>query len=148
MAERGIPTSHEQLVVTNGSQQGLDLIARVLLDPGDVVVCELPSYTGAISAFRGVGAELVGVEQEADGVDLAALDATVVRLRSAGRCVKFFYTVPNFQNPTGLLVGLEKRRQILEWASRRDLLIVEDDPYRDLYFPDVVGGGRHARHRD
>ena len=137
MAERGIPASHEQLVVTNGSQQGLDLIARVLLDPGDVVVLELPSYTGAISAFRGVGAELVGVPQEADGMDLAALDATVARLRSAGRRVKFIYTVPNFQNPTGLLVGLEKRRRLLEWACRHDLLIVEDDPYRDLYFPDV-----------
>lgn len=137
MAERGIPTSHEQLVVTNGSQQGLDLIARVLLNPGDVVLMELPSYTGAISAFRSVGAELVGVRQEADGCDLAALDATLIRLRGAGRCVKFFYTVPNFQNPTGLLVGLEKRRQILEWAGRHDLLIVEDDPYRDLFFPDV-----------
>jgi 2-aminoadipate transaminase len=137
MAGRGIPTSHEQLVVTNGSQQGLDLIARVLLNPGDVVIMELPSYTGAISAFRGVGAELVGVRQDADGYDLAALDATLLRLRAAGRCVKFLYTVPNFQNPTGLLVGLEKRRQLLEWAGRHDLLIVEDDPYRDLYFPDV-----------
>jgi 2-aminoadipate transaminase len=137
MAERGIPASHEQLLVTNGSQQGLDLIARTLLNPGDVVIVELPSYTGAISAFRGVGAELVGVQQEADGCDLAALDATVLRLRAAGRCVKFFYTVPNFQNPTGLLVGLEKRQRLLEWAGHRDLLIVEDDPYRDLYFSDV-----------
>ena len=137
MAERGIPASHEQLVVTNGSQQGLDLIARVLLDPGDVVIMELPSYTGAISAFRGVGAELVGVRQDADGMDLAALEVTVARLRRAGRRVKFIYTVPNFQNPTGLLVGLDKRRRLLEWAGRHDLLIVEDDPYRDLYFPDV-----------
>jgi 2-aminoadipate transaminase len=124
-------------VVTNGSQQGLDLIARVLLDPGDVVIMELPSYTGAISAFRGVGAELVGVRQDADGMDLAALEVTVARLRRAGRRVKFIYTVPNFQNPTGLLVGLDKRRRLLEWAGRHDLLIVEDDPYRDLYFPDV-----------
>lgn len=137
MQERGMPTSHDHIVVTNGSQQGLDLIARVLLDPGDVVIVELPSYTGAISAFRGVGAELVGVPQEADGCDLTALDATLAQLRREGRRVKFVYTVPNFQNPTGLLVGLEKRRRILEWASRHDLLIVEDDPYRDLYFPDV-----------
>jgi 2-aminoadipate transaminase len=137
MAERGIPAAHEQLVITNGSQQGLDLIARVLLNPGDVVLMELPSYTGAISAFRGVGAELVGVPQEADGCDLAALDATLARLRSAGRPVKFLYTVPNFQNPTGLLVGLDKRQRLLEWAERQDLLIVEDDPYRDLFFPDV-----------
>jgi 2-aminoadipate transaminase len=137
MAQRGIPTSHEHIVVTNGSQQGLDLVARILLNPGDVVMVELPSYTGAISAFRGVGAELVGVRQEADGCDLADLDETLIRLRREGRTVKFFYTVPNFQNPTGLLVGLEKRRRLLEWADRHDVLIVEDDPYRDLYFPDV-----------
>lgn len=138
MRERGITTSPEQLVVTNGSQQGLDLIARVLLDRGDVVMVELPSYTGAISAFRGVGAELVGVRQDADGYDLEALETTITELRAAGRTVKFFYTVPNFQNPTGLLVGLAKRRRLLEWAERHDLLIVEDDPYRDLYFPDVA----------
>ncbi|MEO6221905.1 MAG: PLP-dependent aminotransferase family protein [Vicinamibacterales bacterium] len=137
MADRGIPVSLEHLVVTNGSQQGLDLIARVLLNPGDVVIMELPSYTGAISAFRGVGAQLVGVRQEGDGCDLAALDDTLAQLRRAGRTVKFLYTVPNFQNPTGLLVGLEKRRRLLDWAERHDLLIVEDDPYRDLYFPDV-----------
>ena len=138
MTARAIATSHAQLVITNGSQQGLDLVARVLLDPGDVVLLELPSYTGAIAAFRAVGADLVGVRQEADGLDLDALDATLLRLRSGGRRVKFLYVVPNFQNPTGLLVGLEKRRRLLEWADRHDLLIVEDDPYRDLYFPDVA----------
>jgi len=138
MAERGIVTSQAQLVVTNGSQQGLDVLARVLLDPGDIVLVELPSYTGAISAFRGVGAELVGVVQQPDGCDLEALDATLLRLRHDGRRVKCFYTVPNFQNPTGLLVGLDKRRRLLEWADRRDVLIIEDDPYRDLYFPDLT----------
>ena len=138
MAERGIVTAPERLTVTNGSQQGLDLLARVLLDPGDVVLMGLPSYTGAIAAFRGVGADLVGVAQQFDGLDLEALDATLQRLRADGRRVKFLYLVPNFQNPTGLLLGLEKRRQVLEWAERRDVLIVEDDPYRDLYFSDVA----------
>jgi len=134
MAARHITTSPDRLTVTNGSQQGLDLVARVLLDPGDVVLVELPSYTGAISAFRSVGADLVGVAQDADGLNLEALDATMARLRGEGRTVKCLYVVPNFQNPTGLLVGLEKRRRLLEWATRHDLLIVEDDPYRDLYF--------------
>jgi 2-aminoadipate transaminase len=141
MASRGITSSHEQLTVTNGSQQGLDLIARVLLDPGDVVLVELPSYTGAIAAFRSVGAELVGVEQEADGLHLEALDRALVRLRSEGRTVKFLYVVPNFQNPTGLLVSLEKRQRLLAWAARHNVLIVEDDPYRDLYFEDVTAEG-------
>lgn len=138
MASRGIASSPDRLTVTNGSQQGLDLVARVLLDPGDVVLVELPSYTGAIAAFRAVGADLVGVEQEADGLSIEALDRTLARLRADGRRVKLLYVVPNFQNPTGLLVGLDKRRRLLEWVSRHDLLIVEDDPYRDLYFEDVT----------
>jgi DNA-binding transcriptional MocR family regulator len=116
----------------------LDLIARVLFDPGDVVLVELPSYTGAISAFHSVGASLVGVRQEPDGIDLDELDATLVRLRAEGRRVKALYVVPNFQNPTGLLMGLAKRPRVLEWAERRDVLVIEDDPYRDLYFPDVA----------
>jgi 2-aminoadipate transaminase len=136
MEHRGIATKLEDLLVTTGSQQGLDLVARVLVDPGDVILVELPTYVGAISAFRNLQATLVGVPQKADGIDLAALDATCERVRREGRRVKFLYVVPNFQNPTGLLIGLEKRRRLLEWAERRDVLIVEDDPYRDLYFED------------
>jgi 2-aminoadipate transaminase len=137
LEQRGILVAPEQLLVTTGSQQGLDLVARVLTDPGDVVLVELPSYTGAISAFRNVQAEMVGVAQEADGVDLDNLDAVLRRLRSDGRRVRFLYVVPNFQNPTGLLLGPEKRRLLLDWAARHNLLIVEDDPYRDLYFDDA-----------
>ena len=84
MSERHITASADRLVVTTGSQQGLDLIARVLFDPGDVVLVELPSYTGAISAFRNVGASLVGVRQEPDGIDLDELDATLVRAARRG----------------------------------------------------------------
>jgi len=136
MQKRGIASSMEHLLVTTGSQQGLDLVARVLLDPGDVVLVELPTYTGAIAAFRNVQSEMIGVPQEADGIDLTALDETLQRLRSAGRCVKILYVVPNFQNPTGLLIGLPKRARLLEWAEQRDMLIVEDDPYRELFFED------------
>jgi 2-aminoadipate transaminase len=136
MGQRGIPTSLDRLLITTGSQQGLDLVARVLFDPGDVVLVELPTYTGAITAFRNVQAEMVGVRQEADGVDLADLDAVHTRVTRAGRRVRVLYVVPNFQNPTGLLIGLEKRRQLLEWAERRNMLIVEDDPYRELFFED------------
>ncbi len=136
MGERGAPTVPERLLVTTGSQQGLDLVARVLVDPGDVVLVELPTYTGAITAFRNVQAQMVGVPQEADGVDLDALDEVFEGLVARGRRVRFLYVVPNFQNPTGLLIGLGKRRALLEWASRRDMLIVEDDPYRELFFED------------
>jgi len=136
MAARGVTTAIESLLVTTGSQQGLDLVARVLLDPGDVVLVELPTYTGAITAFRNVQARMVGVRQESDGIDLDALDDTCTRLTKEGARVRVLYLVPNFQNPTGLLIGLSKRRHLLEWADRRNVLIVEDDPYRELYFED------------
>jgi 2-aminoadipate transaminase len=138
LAGRGIAASVEQLLVTTGSQQGLDLVARVLLDPGDVVLVELPTYTGAITAFRNVQAELVGVRQDTDGIDLVDLEAVVTRLRAQGRRVRFLYVVPNFQNPTGLLIGLAKRQRLLEVAAKHDLLIVEDDPYGELYFSDFA----------
>jgi 2-aminoadipate transaminase len=136
LAARGIDSTFEQRLITSGSQQGLDLVAKVLIDPGDVVLVELPTYTGAISAFKNALAELVGVAQEDDGIDLVALDETVTRLRRQGRRVRMLYLVPNFQNPTGLLIGLDKRRRLLEWAERADVLVIEDDPYGDLYFPD------------
>jgi 2-aminoadipate transaminase len=136
MRQRGIATRLEDLLVTTGSQQGLDLVARVFIDPGDVILVELPTYVGAISAFRNVQASMVGLPQESDGIDLDALDETWKRLGRDGRRVKFLYVVPNFQNPTGLLIGLAKRRRLLEWAERRDVVIVEDDPYRELYFED------------
>jgi 2-aminoadipate transaminase len=136
--KRGMNVTPPQVIVTTGSQQGLYLIARALFDPGDVVLVELPSYTGAITAFRGFGAELVGVRQDADGINLEDLDRTLARVRAAGKRVKCLYLVPNFQNPTGLLLSLAKRRALAEWAEREDVLIIEDDPYRDLYFTDVT----------
>ena len=136
MHARGVATTLEHLLITTGSQQGLDLVARVLLDPDDVVLVELPTYTGAITAFRNVQAAMVGVPQEEDGIDLDALDAIHQRLMAEGRRVRVLYLVPNFQNPTGLLIGLGKRQRLLEWAGRRNVLIVEDDPYRELYFED------------
>jgi 2-aminoadipate transaminase len=135
---RGIQTSLEQLIVTSGSQQGIDLIARVLVSPGEIVLVELPTFTGGIAAFRNVQAELAGVHQDEDGINLDHLDEVWRRQRQAGRTVKLLYVIPNFQNPTGLLLSLAKRRQLLEWAERRDVLIVEDDPYGSLYFEDVA----------
>ena len=134
METRGVASDLSRLLVTTGSQQGLDLVARVLLDPGDVALVELPAYTGAITAFRNVRGQMEGVPQEDDGIDLGALDATYQRLIRNNRRVRFLYVVPNFQNPTGILMSLRKRQQLLEWAASRNMLIVEDDPYRELYF--------------
>ena len=138
LASRGITATAEQMLVTTGSQQGIDLVGKVLLDPGDVVLVELPAYTGAISAFKNTGATLVGVKQEPTGIDLEDLDRVVSRERASGRTVRCLYLVPNFQNPTGLLLSLEKRTQLLAWASKADILIVEDDPYGALYFEDAA----------
>jgi 2-aminoadipate transaminase len=135
---RSVRATLEQLIVTSGSQQGIDLIARVLVSPGDVVLVELPTFTGAIAAFRNAQAELVGIELESDGINLSHLDEAWQRATRAGKAVKILYLVPNFQNPTGSLLSLDKRARVLEWAERRDLLIVEDDPYGLLYFDDVA----------
>lgn len=138
LAARGIHASPEELIVTTGSQQGLDLVGRVLIDPGDAVLVELPSYTGALSAFHNARATLVGVRQDEDGIAPEDLEAAARRLRAEGRRVKFVYVVPNFQNPTGLLMSRDRRRWLLEWAMRERVLIVEDDPYGALYFDDTT----------
>lgn len=137
-AERGIAATRDDLLITSGSQQGIDLIARVMVTPGDVVLVELPTFTGGIAAFRNAQAQLVGVPQDPDGIDLDALDAVWERERRAGKTIKLLYVIPNFQNPTGALLTLARRRRLVEWAERRDLLIVEDDPYGSLYFEDVA----------
>jgi 2-aminoadipate transaminase len=138
LESRGITASRDEVMITSGSQQGLDLTARVLVDPGDVVLVELPTFTGGIAAFRNAQAELVGVEQQDDGIDPEALDAAWQRETRAGKRVKLLYLIPNFQNPTGVLLGRGKRRHLLDWAERRDVVIVEDDPYGGLYFEDVA----------
>lgn len=137
VAGRGIRASVDDVLVTTGSQQGLDLVARILCDPGDAVIVELPAYTGAIAAFKDVQADLVGVRQQADGIDLDHLEEVLADLRRRGRRVHCVYVVPNFQNPTGMLISVDKRRRLLEAAARHDLLIIEDDPYGDLYFNDA-----------
>ena len=138
LEKRGITADLREVMTTSGSQQGLDLTARVLIAPGDVVLVEVPTYTGAIAAFRNAQCRLVGVRQDADGINLEDLDATLMRERAAGARANLLYLVPNFQNPAGILLGLDKRQRLLEWADRRNMLIVEDDPYGELYFDDVA----------
>jgi DNA-binding transcriptional MocR family regulator len=98
----------------------------------------VPTYSGAIAAFLNAQCQLIGVQQDADGINLEALDATLMRERAAGTRVNLLYLVPNFQNPAGIILSVPKRVRLLEWAERRNMLIVEDDPYGDLYFDDVT----------
>ena len=135
LRSRGIADSKpSEIVMTTGSQQGLDLIARVLLDPGDVVLVELPSYIGGIIALHNAQAELVGVRQDDDGMVIGDLRDKIDRALSEGRRVKCIYTIPNFQNPSGVTLAAERRKELAEVADQYDLLIIEDDAYFDLYF--------------
>ena len=141
LKNRGIEARFEEVVVTTGSQQGLDLVGRVLIDPGDVVLVELPTYSGAIAAFHNLQATLVGVAQDHDGIDIGALDRTIVTLSAEGRPPKFVYVTPNFQNPAGILMSAARRRELLAAAARHDVLILEDDPYGSIYFEDTTRAG-------
>jgi len=136
-AAKGMPAGASELLLTEGSQQALDLVSRVLLDPGDVVLVELPSYIGATSAFRAARSRMVGVRLTEQGLDLEDLRRRHAEETAAGRRVKFLYVIPSFQNPSGISHSLESRRSLLEVADQLDLPIVEDDPYGDLYFDDA-----------
>ena len=136
---RGIGSTIEEICITSGSQQALDLIGRLFVDPGDVVFVELPSYIGAIGAFRNLQAELVGVRQAADGMEIEDLVAQIEACQQAGKKAKLLYVIPNFQNPSGLTISPAKRRALLEVASRYGLLIVEDDPYGEVCFDSQNG---------
>ena len=140
LRSRSIRAAAPEIIITSGSQQALDLCARVFVDPGDTVLVELPTYTGAMTAFVNQRARLAGVRQDAEGIDIDDLDRVFLHEHADGRRVALVYVVPNFQNPTGLLMSLQRRARLLDWARRRDILIVEDDPYGVIYFDDVTSG--------
>ncbi|MBI1747140.1 MAG: PLP-dependent aminotransferase family protein [Acidobacteria bacterium] len=129
-----IKAAREEIIIVSGSQQGLDLVARILLNPGDVVLVESPSYIGATAAFNNVRADIVGVRRTSRALDLDDLMAKIDMAQRARKPVRFLYLTPNFQNPTGFLLSQDNRRQILDLAERFNFLIFEDDPYGDIYF--------------
>ncbi len=134
MALEGISASADDVVVTVGSQHALDLICRIFLDPGDVIVVEGPSYVGALGTFASAEAEVVHVPMDADGLVPAALAEMLARLRTAGRRAKFVYTIPNFHNPAGVTLTSARRDEILAIARREEVLLIEDNPYGLLGF--------------
>jgi 2-aminoadipate transaminase len=129
--------SASDTLLTTGSQQALDLACRALLDPGDVVLVEVPTYVGALVTFASRRARPVGVARNAEGIDVAALEATVARLRREGARVKALYTIPNFQNPSGLSMTRDAKDRLADALLRLDLLALEDDPYGELTFEDA-----------
>ncbi|MDR1238285.1 MAG: PLP-dependent aminotransferase family protein [Propionibacteriaceae bacterium] len=129
MAEEQIKANADDVVISCGSQQGLDLVTRVFCDPGDVVLVEAPSYVGAIGTFKANQCNIVHVAIDEHGIVPELLRHAVVLLRSSGKKVKFLYTIPNFQNPTGITQTLARRQALLALAHELDLLLLEDNPY-------------------
>ncbi|NTV89311.1 MAG: PLP-dependent aminotransferase family protein [Clostridiales bacterium] len=144
MSDRGIAAGTDEIAVLSGSQQGIDLAARIFLDPGDVVIVEEPSFFGAFQIFQGAGARLMGVPADDKGMRMDILESTLERVRP-----KFIYTVPTFSNPSGTVMELNRRKKLLELAYKYQVLIIEDDPYGELrydgtHIPSLKALDRHG----
>jgi len=133
----GIKARPENIIVTVGSQEALELLGRVFIDPGDVVITENPTYMAALQAWRVYQPKLVGVPMDEHGMVVETLEETVKRLRAEGARIKFVYTIPTAQNPSGLTMTQDRRKYLLEVAERYDLLVVEDDPYSYFLFEPI-----------
>ena len=134
MALEGIRANPDDILVTTGSQQALDLISRIFIDPGDVVLVEAPSYVGALGTFSQYEASVVHVEMDKDGLVPEALRQAIKTLRYQGRRIKFLYLIPNYQNPAGVLLPADRRTEILDICRKEKIFIVEDNPYGLLGF--------------
>src|SRR6185503_15461085 len=134
MAAEGMEVELDDLLVTTGGQQVIDLVCKTLLDPGDVVIAEAPTYPGAVPCFVNSEAEVVQIEIDEDGMRIDVLEEELARLDREGRVPKFIYTIPSFQNPAGVTMSLERRRRLVEIARRRELLVLEDNPYGMLRY--------------
>jgi DNA-binding transcriptional MocR family regulator len=134
MALEGIRANPDDVVITTGSQQALDLISRIFIDPGDVVLVEAPSYVGALGTFRQYQASVVHVEMDNDGLVPDSLRAAIKSVRAAGRKIKFLYLIPNYQNPTGVCLPADRRTEILSICREEEIFVVEDNPYGLLGF--------------
>jgi 2-aminoadipate transaminase len=134
MALEGIRASVDDVVVTTGSQHALELVAKIFLDPGDVVLAEAPSYVTALVVFKSFQAVVDHVETDELGIIPESLREHITRLRADGKRIKFLYTVPTFSNPSGVTLSWERRLEVLEIARANDILVLEDNPYGLLYF--------------
>ncbi len=138
MAEEWTQVDPERIIVTTGGQQAIDLVSKAFLDPGDVVLAEGPAYAGALTTFVSYQANVVHVPMDNEGLDIEALEELLSRLETRGQRPKFFYIVPNFSNPSGVTLSLERRRRLVDLAAERELLLVEDNPYGLLRYDGAI----------
>lgn len=134
MALEGIRANPDDVIITTGSQQALDLISRIFIDPGDVVLVEAPSYVGALGTFRQYEAQVVHVALDDQGLVPDALREAIASVHATGRKIKFLYLIPNYQNPTGVLLPADRRTEILDICREESIFVVEDNPYGLLGF--------------
>lgn len=132
--EQGLKIGSENLAISTGSQQALDILAKILIDPNDYIICGLPSYLGGLSAFNVYGAKLKGIPLDEQGMRMDKLEQAVKELTNSGKKIKFIYVIPDFQNPAGITMPESRRREILAIAEKYNLLILEDSPYREIRF--------------
>jgi len=136
MGLEGIKSNVDDIVITTGSQHGLDLVSSLFLDPGDVVLAEGPSYVGALGVFRARQAHIEHVYTDLEGISPEALNSTIERVQAAGKKIKFLYLVPNFANPSGVTLSANRRAKVLEICRKHHILVLEDNVYGLLYFED------------
>ena len=144
MNKDGVNITSNHILIVTSSQQGLDLVGKIFVDPGDVVMTSRPTYVGAIQAFNSYGAKMLGVEQDEEGTQTDKLEAEITKLAAKGNKPKFIYEIPDFQNPSGITMSLKRRKELIRIAEKYDLIIVEDSPYRQLRFegktePSLIG---------
>src|SRR4051794_18059309 len=129
MAAERTEVDPADVLVTTGGQQVIDLVCKTLIDPGDVIVAEAPTYPGAVPTFSAYQADVVQITMDDEGMRVDELEETLARLERDGRRPKFIYTIPNFQNPAGVTLSLPRRRRLVQVAHERELLVLEDNPY-------------------
>jgi 2-aminoadipate transaminase len=129
MAAEDMAVDPDEVIVTTGGQQAIDLVTKALIDPGDVVIAEAPTYPGAVPTFCSYEADVIQIEMDDDGMSIDALEETLARLDREHRRPKFIYTIPTFQNPAGVTMSLERRRRLVALARERELIVLEDNPY-------------------
>jgi 2-aminoadipate transaminase len=129
MAAEGMDVDPDSILPTSGGQQAIDLVCKILVNPGDVVIAEAPTYPGAVPTFCSYEADVIQITMDRDGMRIDELQAALARLDSEGRRPKFIYTIPNFHNPGGVTMSLERRHELIRIAAERELLIFEDNPY-------------------
>ncbi|PKN80604.1 MAG: PLP-dependent aminotransferase family protein [Candidatus Cloacimonetes bacterium HGW-Cloacimonetes-1] len=124
----------EEMLITVGATNGIYYYAKTFINPGDVILCEAPSFLGSLVTFEAIGAEVHGIDMNGEGIDLEKLQSKITELRAAGKNIKFLYTIPDFQNPSGISMTLQRRKDLISLCEASQLPIMEDNPYSRLRF--------------